>query len=179
MPRIPARKINEAPEAARPVLEKIKGKFGKVPNIFATVSNSPASLKALMGMFGALEEGALHGKMHEAIALRVGEMHGCRYCTAAHTAKAKMAGASEAETLAFRRGDAKDPKTKALLALAVTMVEKRGQVSDAEVEAARAAGATDAELLETAAIVALNTFTNYINALVQTEVDFPAAPPLK
>ena len=46
-------------------------------------------------------------------------------------------------------------------------------------QAARDAGVSDAELLETVAIVACNTFTNYVNALVHTEVDFPAAPAIE
>jgi len=129
-------------------------------------------------MFASLEKGALAGKAHEAVALRVGELHGCRYCTAAHTAKARMVGASIEETIAFRQGDAADPKVKALLDLATAMVEKRGRVSDEEVQAARSAGLSDAEMLEAVAIVVLNTFTNYVNALVKTDIDFPAAPPI-
>ena len=35
------------------------------------------------------------------------------------------------------------------------------------------------EIMETLAIVVLNVFTNTINALVKTEVDFPAAPELE
>ena len=50
----------------------------------------------------------LAGIPHEAIALRVGELHGCNYCTAAHTAKARMMGAAAAETVTFRNGEAED-----------------------------------------------------------------------
>lgn len=178
MQRIPALTIDKAPADARPVLEQINGKFGKVPNIFASVANSPAALNSLMAQFGALDGGALSGKVHEAIALRVGEIHGCRYCTAAHTAKAKMAGATEEEAIGFRKGMASDPKTLALVELAAEMVAERGQVSDDAIQNARDVGCSDGELLETAAIVALNTMTNYVNALVQTEVDFPPAPAL-
>ena len=178
MQRIPTVAIGSAPEGSKPVLEQIKAKFGRVPNIFASTAHSPPALNALMGMFGALEEGALGGTPHEAIALRVGEIHGCHYCVAAHAAKAKMMKVSEEETVAFRRGEADDPKLKALLDLATATVEKRGQVSDGEVQAARDAAVSDAEMLEVLAIVALNTFTKYINALVRTKVDFPAAPSL-
>lgn len=170
--------LNSPPAAAKDTLDKIKAKYGKVPNIFATIANSPASLKAIMGMFGALAEGELNGVPHEAIALRVGEIHGCKYCTAAHTAKAKMAGASADDAIAFRKGEAGDTKVQALIKLSETMVEKRGQLTDADLQAAKGAGVTEGEMIETVAIVALNTFTNYINALVQTEVDFPAAPEL-
>ena len=63
-----------------------------------------------------------------------------------------------------------------MITLAETMVDKRGQLSDKDIQTARDAGVSDAELLETVAIVATNTFTNYVNALAETEVDFPIAP---
>lgn len=178
MQRIQTVDINTAPEASKPILQNVKAKFGRVPNIFASLANSPVALEAVTGLFAALDKGVLAGKTHEAIALRTGEVHGCRYCTAAHTAKAKMAGATVEETIRFRKGEAEDPKVKAMLDIADTIVQKRGQLTDEDVQAARDAGVTDAELLEVLAIVVLNTFTNYVNALVQTELDFPAAPPL-
>lgn len=176
MPRIPALKGNDAPEATKPILAQIKEAFGRVPNIFGTVANSPAALKALMGAFASLDEGVLAGTVHEAIALRVGEAHGCQYCVAAHSAKAQMAGLSAEETVAFRKGEVDDPKLNAMLAFAGAMVEKRGRVSDDELKALRDQGWTDGEIVEAIAIVALNTYTNYVNAVVQTKLDFPAAP---
>lgn len=176
MPRISPLTIDSAPEASRPVLEQIKAQFGRVPNIFASLAHSPTVLKALAGIFGTLEEGALSGKAHEAIALLIGQYHGCEYCTAAHTAKAKMAGATPEEAIGFRKGRSDDARIQALLAFAGKMLDNRGRLDEADVQAARDAGLTDAELLETVAIVACNTFTNYVNALVLTELDFPAAP---
>ncbi len=176
MPRINPVQIEDAPDASKPVLTQIKSKFGRVPNIFATLAHSPASLKALTGLFSALDEGSLSGKAHEAIALRVGQKHGCKYCTAAHTAKAISVGAEAEEAIGFRTGRSNDPKTQGVLRLAETMVDNRGQLSDEDIRAARDAGVSDGELLETVAIVACNTFTNYVNALAETEVDFPAAP---
>ena len=176
MPRIEPLTIDEAPEAAKAVMEQIKSKFGRVPNIFATLAHSPAAFKAIIGIFSALEEGDLSGKAQEALALRIGEIHGCQYCTAAHTAKAESIGATAEETIALRKGKSDDPKIQGLLTLAETMVSNRGQLDDQALQAARATGLSDAELLETVAIVACNTFTNYVNALAQTVVDFPPAP---
>lgn len=178
MQRISALTIDNAPEDSKPVLEQINSKFGKLPNILATLANSPTALKTLMGVFGALEAGELDGKPHEAIALRIGQMNGCNYCLAAHTAKAKMAGATEDETLAWRKGEADDGRLKALLELATALNEKRGAITDDELAKARGAGLSDGEILEALAIVICNIFTNSINALVKTEVDFPSAPPL-
>ena len=176
MPRISPVQIEDAPEASKAILEQIKSAFGKVPNIFATLAHSPAALKALTSLFWALEEGELAGKAHEAIALRVGQKHGCKYCTSAHTAKAMSVGAEAKEAIGFRTGLSDDPKIQAVLTLAEAMVDNRGKLSDADVQAAKDAGVSEAELLETVAIVACNTFTNYVNALAETEVDFPAAP---
>ena len=111
--------------------------------------------------------------------MRVSEINGCKYCTAAHTGKAKMAGASEAETIGFRKGESDDANIQALLDLAALFNEKRGAISDHELAAARAAGLSDAEILEALPIVVCNVFTNAINALAQTELVFPAAPTLE
>jgi alkylhydroperoxidase family enzyme len=53
------------------------------------------------------------------------------------------------------------------------VLARRGQVSDATLSAARAAGLDDGEIVEVVAHVALNVFTNYLNNVAQTEVDFP------
>lgn len=179
MQRIGTVTIETAPEKSKPILESINAKFGKVPNIFATIANSPAALKSMMGMFGALEDGALSGLPHEAIALRIGQLNGCPYCTAAHTAKAKMTGASEEQAIGFRKGNAEDSKIQALLKLAEAINEKRGEVSDEELADAVNAGLTEGEMLEALAIVVVNIFTNSLNAFVKTDVDFPPAPELK
>ncbi|MHC4871003.1 MAG: carboxymuconolactone decarboxylase family protein [Planctomycetota bacterium] len=178
MQRINALTMETAPEGSKKTLEAINSNFGKVPNIFASLANSPAALNALMGVFGALDSGTLAGAAHEAIALRVGELNGCKYCTAAHTGKARMAGVSEEDTVTYRKGESSDPKIKALLDFAESLVKKGTGISDEEVDKAKAAGLSDAELLEALAIVVCNIFTNYTNALVKTEVDFPPAPEL-
>lgn len=176
MQRIPALTPDSAPGAAKPILDGLAKEFGRVPKIFASMGHSPAALEAIIGFYDAMDKGELAGKPHEAIALRVSQIHGCHYCTAAHTAKAKRFGASADEAKDFRRGKSDDPKIQALLDFAEDTVEQRGGLSEAAVEKARAAGLSDGELVEAIAIVVLNTFTNYINALVKTELDFPPAP---
>ena len=55
----------------------------------------------------------------------------------------------------------------------------RGHVDDADVAALRAAGLDDEEIAEVVGHVAINVFTNLFNSAARTDVDFPAAPPLK
>ena len=60
-----------------------------------------------------------------------------------------------------------------LLRFARTVVEKRGVVGDADIAAVRDAEYGDAEIAEVVAHVALNIFTNYVNHVARTVVDFP------
>jgi alkylhydroperoxidase family enzyme len=71
-------------------------------------------------------------------------------------------------------GESADAKTQAALRFALKLVNDRGQVGDAEVQALRAAGFGDEEIVEILAHVALNLFTNYVNVAFAVPVDFPA-----
>lgn len=53
------------------------------------------------------------------------------------------------------------------------MTKLRGHVTNEDFAAVKAAGYTDAQIIEIVQHVALNTWTNYINTVGQTEVDFP------
>ena len=46
-------------------------------------------------------------------------------------------------------------------------------MSDADIEAVKNAGYNDAQVVEIVLHVALNTLTNYVNEVANTEIDFP------
>jgi uncharacterized peroxidase-related enzyme len=138
------------------------------------VANSPAALQSMWGAFGALGAGVIPAKLGEQIAVAVADRNACEYCLAAHTALGRKAGASAEEMSAAQGGDAADPKTAAALRFALQLVEARGQVGDADVQAVRAAGYSDQEIVEILAHVALNLYTNYVNVAFAVPVDFPA-----
>ncbi len=174
MSRVPLIDANITTPDRKALLEQIHGAFGATPNMFRAVANSPAALKSMWGSFGALGEGVIPAKLGEQIAVAVADRNGCEYCLAAHTALGRKAGASAEEMSAAQGGNAADPKTAAALRFALKLVEARGQVGDADVQAARAAGFGDQEIVEILAHVALNLFTNYVNVAFAVPVDFPA-----
>lgn len=58
------------------------------------------------------------------------------------------------------------------------MAQKRGHISEDELKAVKLAGYDDAEVIEVVQHVALNTWTNYINEVAKTEIDFPVVTTL-
>lgn len=166
--------IETSPERARPLLEAVQKQLGSVPNLFRVVANSPAALEGYLGLNFALAKGALPAATRERIALAVAELNGCEYCLAAHSyIGSHMAKLSDDEIRRAREGGSADAKADAAVRFAVAVARNRGRVDDAALEAARAAGHGDAELVEIVAHVALNVLTNYVNNAAGTEVDFP------
>ncbi len=159
--------------AAAEQLAVTKKLFGSTPNMFATAARSPATLAAMNSFFAALGKSPLGGKVGEQIAIAVAQSNGCEYCLSAHTAIGGMHGVSAANLASARSGHSDDPKAQAAISLALDIVRTKGRVSDATLAAARVSGLGDSDIVEVVGHVALNIFTNYLNNLAGTDVDFP------
>ncbi|HKS55764.1 MAG TPA: carboxymuconolactone decarboxylase family protein [Steroidobacteraceae bacterium] len=166
--------IAAAPEASRALLEGVKKQLGVAPNLFRMVANSPAALQGYVGLLGALGHGALTAATHERIALAIAEFNSCDYCLSAHTYLGKnVAKLDDSEIAANRNGTSHDERADAAVRFALKVAQLRGQVGDDDVRGIRAAGYTDGEIVEIVQHVALNTWTNYVNNVARTEIDFP------
>ncbi|MSU59892.1 MAG: carboxymuconolactone decarboxylase family protein [Pedosphaera sp.] len=159
------------------LFDGVQAKLGIVPNLFRVFGNSPAALEGYLNFSGALAGGVLSAKVREQIALAVAEINDCTYCRSAHTYIGGKVGLTQREITDARQVSAADEHTAAILNLARSIVVQRGELSDSEFKAARAAKLTDAEIVETTANVALNILTNYVNHVAQTVVDFPEVKP--
>jgi uncharacterized peroxidase-related enzyme len=176
MSRIPTpATIDAAPAAARDLLNGVKAKLGKAPNLYLITATSPATLDGLLSLSGALAKGELDAATRERIALAIANVNGCDYCNSAHTYIAKnLVKLSDEEISLGREGRSSDAKADAAVRLARKIAIARGDVSDADIAEARKADLSDRELVEIIGHVALNTFTNYVNEVLKTPVDFPA-----
>lgn len=175
MSRIPTpATIEDAPAAAHASLNGVKASLGIVPNLYRLTANSPAALDGLLSLNGALGKGELPAATRERIALAVANVNGCSYCNSAHSyIAANMLKLPEDEIILARGGRASEIKTDAAVVLARKIAISRGEVKDTDIAAARAAGLSDGELVEIVGHVALNVFTNYVNEVFGTEIDFP------
>ncbi|SFP24409.1 uncharacterized peroxidase-related enzyme [Mesorhizobium sp. NFR06] len=175
MSRIPTPEtIADAPDASQPMLKAVEKQLGVAPNLFRLVSNSPAALQGYLAMSAALAKGRLPASTRERIALAVAEINGCSYCLSAHTYLGKnLAHLDDMEIAANRGGSSNDIKAAAAVHFAAKVARERGRVGETELEAVRRAGYDDAQIIEIVQHVALNLWTNYINEVAGTEVDFP------
>ena len=153
----------------------IKGSMGKVPNAYLTIgSNSPDVLGQMLQLNAALHKGSLSARELEAINLAVSEESGCDYCLAAHTLMAKKAGYTDEQTLELREARfSGDARIDALMQFVQYLVSTRGTVSADRVASFREAGFSDQQVVETIGAVSAILFTNMVNRVNDTVVDFP------
>ncbi|MDR3697667.1 carboxymuconolactone decarboxylase family protein [Mucilaginibacter sp.] len=176
MPRIKALDPETTTGKSKDLFNAIQGKLGMVPNMMRTMGNSPAVLNGYLALSGALGEGKLGAKLGELIAITVANANSCAYCNAAHSFIGEKLVHIDANAIAdARAGKSDNEKTAAALDFARVVVEKRGMVSDADLDAVRNAGYDDAGIAEIVAHVGLNILTNYFNNTALTVVDFPEA----
>lgn len=170
---IPA-SIDASPDASQPLLRAVEKQLGTVPNLFRLAGVSPAALEGYLGVFGALGKGRLPAATRERIALAVAEFNGCNYCLSAHTyLGTHLAKLDDAEIAANRAGFSNDAKADAAVRFAVKVANQRGRVGSDDLRAVRDAGYDDAQIIEIVQHVALNVWTNYLNEVARTEIDFP------
>ncbi|MEZ6196922.1 MAG: carboxymuconolactone decarboxylase family protein [Planctomycetota bacterium] len=172
-PRIPALADAAAPAPSREILDATRRAIGMVPNLHRTLAHAPAALLGYTQLAKALAEGDLEPRLREHIAVGTAALNGCGYCASAHTAIGKGAGIAGDELARNLHGKSDDPKVEAVLDFAREYVESRGAVADAAIERLVEAGFDDAAIVEIAAHVGLNFFTNAFNNLARTVIDFP------
>lgn len=173
MNRIPLIDPAHAEGKSKTLFDAVQAKMGMVPNMTRVLANAPAALESYLQFSGAMAGAKLSPRIREQIALTVGEVNSCVYCVRAHATIGGRLGLDAATIAAARDARSSDPKVDALLKFARDLVVERGALSDEGLARLRGAGVTDGEIVETIAAVSLNIFTNYVNHVADTVIDFP------
>jgi AhpD family alkylhydroperoxidase len=141
-----------------------------MPHIAAltAIQTPAAALAGYLQLSQALAKSSLSAVEREYIALAVSQVNGCDYCLAAHTFFGEKTGLSPEEIQRAREGS-----LNALTVLTRQVTQGRGHLNDEQIAAARAAGFSDAKLIEVVAEVAWMTLSNYVNNIAGTNIDFP------
>ncbi len=151
-------------DKARPIMEKT-GQLGEIFKLIALDEKVYFATDTMVQKY-LLDETHLSYEIKEAIALLVSKENSCRMCVDVHKGIAKMLGLSEqriGEILEGIDSIDTDEKEKALLRFAVRASQKDNyKIGKEEIDALRALGWSDVEILEAVAIAG---YFNYINTL--------------
>ena len=166
MPSYPIHTITSAPDGSKPALEQLQKVFGVLPNLPAVIANSPKLINSLVGLFGQVHSPGLSEAENQIVLLTDAVTNSSTYAVAFHTTLALQQEISSEETTAIReRRLPTDKRFAALSALAKALIEKRGHLSEQELNSFTAAGFTREQVLEVIAIVAASTITNYTGTI--------------
>ncbi len=173
MSRITVIDNNNATSEQRELLDAMQLQLGMVPNFLKVFANSPAALRAFLGLHGIASEGSLDAPTRERIALALAQQNACEYCVSAHTAIGRKAGLNGAEIEANRAGTSQNSKAAVAVKFAKALAEHNGEVTTAEILEVRNVGYSESDIVEIITHVGLNVLSNIIGKASQVEIDFP------
>ena len=160
------------------LLAAVRERFGRVPNLYASLAVAPAALDGFQHLTGALNRGSLPQALRAQISLYSAELNRSAYGLSVFTTVGKtVAGLSDEAIAAARRGIGTDRISNAALALAGTLHATTGHVADADYRAALDASLTEQQIVEIVVLVGTNILSNLVTAALQVEVDFPLVAP--
>jgi uncharacterized peroxidase-related enzyme len=158
-----------APEAAREALAQLEARVGFIPNLAATLAESPIALQGFGGLQGTLRRTSLRALEREVVGVAVSHENACAYSIAAHSTFAAAAGAAPEVVAALRAGEPlPEPRLEALRTFAAELIRSRGR---ADVEALLAAGYSRGQVLEAIGQAGYTTFANLVANALDTPVD--------
>lgn len=173
----PIHTIASAPENSKPALEWLQQAFGVLPNLPAVIANSPKLINSLVAAFRQVHSPGFTKAENQIVLLTDAVTNSCKYAVAFHTALALQQGISSEETDAIRgRRLPADKRFAALSSLAKALIEKRGHLSEQELDLFLAAGFTKEQVFEVIVMVSASTITNYVGTIANPALDEPFRP---
>ena len=172
----PVSRFGEPPEDALPadireIYDANRTKLGFVPNVFRAYARRPEHFRAFMAYHDVLMRGpsGLSRAEREAIVVAVSSENRCLYCTIAHGAALRILGKDPilADQIAANWRTAElTPRLRAILEFASRVNEPQFDAGDEEFDALRAAGLSDDDIWDVAAIAAFFGFSNRMAGLM-------------
>ena len=177
MSQYPVHTIETAPEKSKPALQGLQQNFGLIPNLAATMATSPTLLGGFVGAFVNFNGGTLSGGERQVALLTNAVANRSEWAVAFHSTMALKEGVAAADVQAIREGRApSDQRLAALSSFDRALIEKRGKVSEQELNAIREAGFSQDQILEVIAGLAVSTMANYAGNITNPPLEAPFKP---
>lgn len=165
MSRWPAPELADLPDDVRARILAVQEKAGFVPNVFLLLARRPDEFRAFLAYHDALMErpGGLTKAEREMIVVATSALNRCLYCVVAHGAilrvRAKDPLLADRVATNWRKADL-SPRHAAMLEFAVKVSRAAEDVADADYAALAAAGFSDEDAWDIAAIAAFFAMSN-------------------
>lgn len=165
-----------SPESAE-ILQKVKAKYGFIPNLFGVFAGSPEILEAYLTLGDLVDKTTLTPLERQIAYISTSITNSCEYCVAAHTAIASMQNLPTEVIGALRENrPIADARLEALRKFVQSVTDKRGFVSDDEKAAFLEASYTEQNILEVILVIGMKTLSNYTNHIAETPLDTAFEP---
>lgn len=167
--------LTTAPTPSKPALEALQHAFGLIPNLAATMAESPTLIDGFVGAITTFSRGTLTGGERQLVLLTSAVGNNCAWAVAFHSTAALREGVPAVDVDAVRAGGvpASDRRTAALVATVRALVVNRGAIDAADREMFAAAGYTPAQLLELIAGLGASVMANYAGNITDPPLDEP------
>ena len=171
MPEFQIHSVESAPEGSRKLLRGLTEQVGFVPNLAATMAESPTLLEAFLALRSVAARGSLDAVAREVVSIAVAFETGCSYCVAAHSTFALKSGASPTTVEAVRSGATPgDPRHQALVGFAQAIVQRRDDTRARGRELLEV-GLTPAQILETLVVIAIPMLAGSVFRVTAARLD--------
>jgi uncharacterized peroxidase-related enzyme len=164
--------VATAPEASRPMMEKVQKSLGFIPNLLAIFATNPTVLEGYLALGAVFEKGSFTPREQQIILLAASVENNCNYCATAHSQIAK-ALRTPAEVIAAVQNEmpVPDAKLNALVTLVRELVRERGYAKEKSIQKFLAAGYKKNQVMELLLGIALKTISNYLDHISPTPLD--------
>lgn len=173
MSRLAIQSVESAAPEASERLAAAKRASGFVPNLLGVLANAPTALETYQVVSGINARSSLNAAEREVVQIVAATRNGCQFCVAGHTKIALAKAGLPVEVVRALRNirALDDPRLNALAVFTLAVIDQRGSVSDAELEAFRTAGFSQANVLDVVLGVSLSTLCNYANNVARTPIN--------
>ena len=164
--------IESAPEQSKVTLQALAHKFGFLPNVMATMADNPVLLNGFAASFGSFHGGSFNECEKQILLLTNAVTIGCPWTVAAHSTFAIEDGVDAADVQAIRAGRLpRHPGYAALSGIARALIEKRGNVTPADIAGFTAAGYAQSQIFEVVTSTGISTMAATTTNMAHTPVE--------
>lgn len=162
-----------APEESKPLIEKSKAAFGRLPGLHAVMAEAPGLLEGYQILHNLFQTKTSFDKDELTVVWQtINVEHECHYCVPAHTGIAKMMKVDDAIIEALRNETPlPSDRLEALRNFTLAIVRKRGNVDEDDLNAFFEAGYENRQVLEIILGLAQKVMSNYTNHIAETPID--------